>query len=74
MDLWALGVMLYEMITGDVPFQQEKGKTLLEVIQSSKVNVEDIPAQRDCKELILGLLQPSENRKWSILKSNEWIK
>ena len=56
-----------------LPFQKQFGMTLLDVIRTTKLDVEDAAVHRLCKVLITGLLQPnSEKRSWSKLQ-NKWL-
>lgn len=72
-DIWALGVLLYEMIYGYSPFRaeqwsQDKTKdTLMNILQRKlKFDNPDIEISHECKTLIEAMVEPDINKRISI--------
>lgn len=64
-DLWAVGVTLYVLVTGKVPFV---GLTLYQLLQNISKGEFEIPdfVEPDLANLLTGLLQPSVANRLSI--------
>ncbi|MBI4971589.1 MAG: protein kinase [Candidatus Omnitrophica bacterium] len=63
MDVWAFGVMLYEIAAGELPFQPKRGKKLEQVIQEDdpKILPDSVPAE--LRNLIFKMLAKNPNER-----------
>ena len=74
-DSWALGVLLYEFVTGLFPFRG-RGRRLREEIARASVKFDDFyPGSPDSKDLILALIKanPRERLTLSEALRHEWF-
>jgi len=56
-DLWSLGIILYEMLTCELPFKASNHIELLKVIETKKFKIENhIVISKDCYNLLESLL------------------
>ena len=70
-DLWSFGVIIFEMMTNQLPFDGEKGNALKAVIAA---NIKRVKCHDNGKALMIGLLKVNpKERKWDILRTNKWI-
>ena len=75
LDIWAAGVTLFQMVTGDMPFKGENLFLLYENIAKGDFPIPEY-VQGPLRNLILGLLDKNEDSRFSIaqIKDNDWFK
>lgn len=74
-DIWCLGILLYEMMCGYTPFKASTKEAVIENISKGKIKFpRAFPAM--AKELILKILEKNPNKRISIerIKKHEWYK
>ena len=68
-DMWMLGILLYELMHGFSPFRPKKqtfeDKEVVDNIQSHNINFY-MPVSEDCKELIFSLLETDVKKRCTI--------
>ncbi len=64
-DLWSLGVILYEMVTGKRPVVARTAVELVQNMRSFKIRIPSY-LSRECKSLLMGLLRKKEKGRLSI--------
>ncbi|OQV26244.1 Calcium/calmodulin-dependent protein kinase kinase [Hypsibius exemplaris] len=75
-DMWSLGVTLFAMLYGDVPFKDENVYRLYERVRNDEVAFPAYPeVSAECKDLINKLLDKNPARRLSMLGafSHAWV-
>ena len=77
-DIWSLGVIIHQMLTGKFPFEHNKNEDLFQVIKNKKFDPE-ILYKADCSEEVIDLVQktlekdPSKRLSTQQCLEHPWI-
>jgi serine/threonine protein kinase len=73
-DLWSVGIILYEMVFGFVPYRARSPRELIKMIDNENLKFPK-PISNDCKMLLLGLLEknPKMRISWDNFFNHPWL-
>lgn len=75
-DLWSLGIIFYELLTGTTPFTANNHMELLENIETKKIYFPShIKISHDARDLLIGLLNKNSKERitWNQLFNHPWL-
>ena len=75
-DLWSVGVIMYEMLTGRTPYKSKTFYNLMKDIEKKKIVIPpSIELSKECKQLIYALLVKNPNKRisWKDFFNHKWF-
>tara|TARA_B100000427_G_scaffold320651_1_gene320244 strand:+ start:732 stop:2063 length:1332 start_codon:yes stop_codon:yes gene_type:complete len=75
-DLWSVGIIMYETLTGRLPFNSKTFYNLLKDIDKKNIVIPpDINLTEDCKHLVYSLLKknPDKRISWKDFFNHKWF-
>ena len=75
-DLWSVGIILYEMLTGFPPYKVKTIYNLIKSIEQNKINLpKNISISDECNDLLFKLLikDPEDRIDWEDFFNHPWL-
>jgi len=75
-DLWSVGIILYEMLTGFPPYKVKTIYNLIKSIDQNKINLPThITISNECNDLLFKLLvkEPEDRINWEDFFNHHWL-
>ena len=63
--MWSLGVLLFQMVTGEMPFKSQNNLDLIRLIIKGNYTIPN-SVSANMKEVIKGLIEVSEEKRFKI--------
>ena len=77
-DIWAIGVLLYQLLAGKLPFQTDSVESTKEKIKTGNYSTEDeiwVGISSECKDLLLRLLTVNQSHRATLASvlTHPWL-
>jgi serine/threonine protein kinase len=67
-DVWAIGVMFYSLLSGQLPFYSEDEPTTIKMIKTAPIKwLKDIPITPGAKEIISKMLEKDPSKRLDLM-------
>jgi serine/threonine protein kinase len=67
-DVWAIGIMFYSMLFGNLPFFADDEDTIIKLIKTAPIKFpKDVPVTPETRELILKMLDRDVDKRFQLM-------